>query len=208
MKKFDVSKMIDALKKEYPSAKTELKHKNPFELLISTILSAQTTDLTVNRVTPILFDKYPDAKSLSKASIEDVEKIIKPTGFYHQKAKYIIETSQILIDRFDGNVPSTMDELLKLKGVSRKTANVVLSNAFGKAEGIVVDTHVKRVANRIGLTSSSNPIEIEKDLMSLFDRTDWPFLSNALVLHGRYICKAKKPLCEMCCVERWCSKNI
>lgn len=204
----DVRKIVAALKKEYPNAKTELKHTNPFELLIATILSAQTTDVTVNKIAPLLFKKYPDAFALAKAKIEDVEKIIKPTGFYHQKARYIIETSRILVEKFNGKVPHNMNDLLELKGVSRKTANVVLSNAFGKAEGIVVDTHVKRVSKRMGLTSFDDPVKIEEDLMRLFDKNDWAFLSNAIVLHGRYICIAKKPMCDKCVIEKWCDKNI
>ncbi len=200
--------IVVALKKEYPNPKTELKHKDIFQLLIATILSAQTTDKTVNKITPELFKKYPDPFSLQKADIKDVEDIIKPTGFYHQKAKYIIETSKILVDRFNGKVPNTINELLSLKGVSRKTANVVLSNGFGKAEGIVVDTHVKRVSLRTGWSKSSKADEIEKDLMRLFRQEDWVFLSNALVLHGRYVCRAKSPQCDKCVIERWCEKNI
>lgn len=208
MKKETVALIVKSLKENYPAAKTELRYKNPFQLLISTILSAQTTDATVNKVTPVLFERYPDAYSLSKASLKEVESIIKSTGFYRQKARYIVETAKILVERFNGEVPDNMDDLLRLKGVSRKTANVVLANAFGKAQGIVVDTHVKRVSQRMGLTSSSDPFEIEKDLMGIFDKKDWAFLSNALVLHGRYICQAKKPLCERCSLEKWCKKNI
>ena len=208
MRRIDASKIVDALKKAYPSARTELKHSNPFELLIATILSAQTTDRTVNKVCPELFKKYPDPYSLSKADIKDIEEIVKPTGFYKQKARYIVETSKILVEKFNGKVPDTMDKLLELKGVSRKTANVVLSNAFGKAEGIVVDTHVRRLVFRCGWTDSSNPEQIEEDLMGLFDKKDWNFLSNALVLHGRYVCTAKKPLCDRCVIEKWCEKRI
>ncbi len=200
--------IVAALKKEYSNPKTELKHKDVFQLLIATILSAQTTDKTVNKVTPELFKKYPDPFSLQKADIKDVESIIKPTGFYHQKARYIIETSKILVDRFNGKVPNTMDELLSLKGVSRKTANVVLSNGFGKAEGIVVDTHVKRLSLRTGWSKNIRADEIEKDLMRLFSPKDWVFLSNALVLHGRYVCRAKDPQCDKCVIARWCEKNI
>ncbi|MCX7642119.1 MAG: endonuclease III [Elusimicrobiales bacterium] len=200
--------IVNALKAEFPNASTELKYLNPFQLLIATILSAQTTDITVNKVTPILFNKYPDAFTLSKANLSDVEDIIRPTGFYHQKAKYIVETSKIIMDKFNGKVPQTMEGLMTLKGVSRKTANVVISNVFDKAEGIVVDTHVKRVAKRTGFSSSSNAIQIEKDLMNIFDKKDWAFLSNALVLHGRYICKARNPMCEKCKIEKWCEKNF
>ncbi|MCX7905394.1 MAG: endonuclease III [Elusimicrobiales bacterium] len=208
MNKADSNLIIKALKKEFPNACTELKYSSPFQLLIATILSAQTTDVTVNKITPILFSKYPDAFALSKANVLDVEKIIKSTGFYHQKARYIIETSKILVERFNGKVPQTMEELITLKGVSRKTANVVMANAFGIAEGIVVDTHVKRVAKRTGFSSSSNVLEIEKDLMKMFEKKYWGFLSNALVLHGRYICKAKNPICEKCKIEKWCEKNF
>jgi endonuclease-3 len=187
-----IKEMVEILKKEYPNAKTELKHSNPFELLIATILSAQTKDTTINKITPILFKKYPTPQKLAEADLKDVEKIIKPTGFYKTKAKNIIETSKILVEKFGGKVPDNMEDLLKLKGVARKTANVVLSNAFNKNEGIVVDTHVKRISYRIGLSNNTDPLKIEQDLMKLFDRDDWGFLSNALILHGRYICDAKE----------------
>lgn len=202
------NEIVKAFKKEYPNAKTELKYSNPFQLLIATILSAQTTDVVVNKVTPVLFERYPDVYSIAKADLRDVEEIIKSTGFYHQKAKYIIETSRIIMERFNGRVPDKMGELLQLKGVSRKTANVVLSNAFGKAEGIVVDTHVKRVSKRIGLTQNSDPYRIEEDLMKIFERKDWAFISNAMVLHGRYVCKARKPECKRCVIEHICDKII
>lgn len=200
--------IVKILKKEYPDAKTELLHSNHFELLIATILSAQTTDKTINRITPILFKKYPTPEKLSNAKIEDVEEIIKPSGFYHTKAKNIIETSKILVEKFNGKVPDSMDDLTTLKGVSRKTANVVLSNGFRKNEGIVVDTHVKRLSYRIGLTKNTDPFKIEKDMMNIFDRNDWGFLSNALVLHGRRICQAKRPLCEKCQISKFCDKNL
>jgi len=201
----EISKM---LKKLYPDAKTELNYSNPFELLIATILSAQTTDVTVNKITPELFKKYPDPYALSKARIEDVEKIIRPSGFYHNKAKNIIETSKILVEKFNGRVPDNMEGLLELSGVSRKTANVVLANAFKRNEGIAVDTHVKRLSYRIGLSKNTEPEKIEKDLMSLFDKKDWGFISNALILHGRRVCSAKKPLCEECKINIYCEKNI
>jgi endonuclease-3 len=203
-----IKEMVEILKKEYPNAKTELKHSNPFELLIATILSAQTKDTTINKITPILFKKYPTPQKLAEADLKDVEKIIKPTGFYKTKAKNIIETSKILVEKFGGKVPDNMEDLLKLKGVARKTANVVLSNAFNKNEGIVVDTHVKRISYRIGLSNNTDPLKIEQDLMKLFDRDDWGFLSNALILHGRYICDAKKPKCDRCKISRYCKKRI
>ena len=203
-----IKEMVEILKKEYPHAKTELKHSNPFELLIATILSAQTKDTTINKITPILFKKYPTPQKLAEADLKDVEKIIKPTGFYKIKAKNIIETAKILVEKFGGKVPDNMEDLLKLKGVARKTANVVLSNAFNKNEGIVVDTHVKRISYRIGLSDNKDPLKIEQDLMKLFDRDDWGFLSNALILHGRYICDAKKPKCDRCKISRYCKKRI
>jgi len=203
-----IKEMVEILKKEYPNAKTELKHSNPFELLIATILSAQTKDTTINKITPILFKKYPTPQKLAEADLKDVEKIIKPTGFYKIKAKNIIETAKILVEKFGGKVPDNMEDLLKLKGVARKTANVVLSNAFNKNEGIVVDTHVKRISYRIGLSDNKDPLKIEQDLMKLFDRDDWGFLSNALILHGRYICDAKKPKCDRCKISRYCKKRI
>jgi endonuclease-3 len=203
-----IKEMVEILKKEYPHAKTELKHSNPFELLIATILSAQTKDTTINKITPILFKKYPTPQKLAEADLKDVEKIIKPTGFYKIKAKNIIETAKILVEKFGGKVPDNMEDLLKLKGVARKTANVVLSNAFNKNEGIVVDTHVKRISYRIGLSNNTDPLKIEQDLMKLFDRDDWGFLSNALILHGRYICDAKKPKCDICKISRYCKKRI
>jgi len=203
-----IKEMIEILKKEYPNAKTELKHSNPFELLIATILSAQTKDTTINKITPILFKKYPTPQKLAEADLKDVEKIIKPTGFYKTKAKNIIETSKILVEKFGGKVPDNMEDLLKLKGVARKTANVVLSNAFNKNEGIVVDTHVKRISYRIGLSDNKDPLKIEQDLMKIFDKDDWGFISNALILHGRYICDAKKPKCDICKIEKLCKKRI
>lgn len=203
-----IKEMVEILKKEYPHAKTELKHSNPFELLIATILSAQTKDTTINKITPILFKKYPTPQKLAEADINDVEKIIKPTGFYKIKAKNIIETSKILVEKFGGKVPDNMEDLLKLKGVARKTANVVLSNAFNKNEGIVVDTHVKRISYRIGLSDNKDPLKIEQDLMKIFDKDDWGFISNALVLHGRYICDAKKPKCDICKIAKLCKKRI
>jgi len=203
-----IKEMVEILKKEYPHAKTELKHSNPFELLIATILSAQTKDTTINKITPILFKKYPTPQKLAEADLKDVEKIIKPTGFYKAKAKNIIETSKILVEKFAGKVPDNMEDLLKLKGVARKTANVVLSNAFNKNEGIVVDTHVKRISYRIGLSDNKDPLKIEQDLMKIFDKDDWGFISNALVLHGRYICDAKKPKCDICKIAKLCKKRI
>ncbi len=206
--KSNAPNIIKLLKKEYPGAKTELLHSNPFELLIATILSAQSTDKTINRITPELFKKYPTPQKLAKADINDVEKIIRSSGFYKTKAKNIIETSKIIVEKFNAKVPNNMNDLLKLKGVARKTANVVLSNAFGKNEGVVVDTHVKRISYRLGLTDQKDPQKIEKDLMEIFDRNDWGFLSNALILHGKKVCNALKPKCNICILEKYCKKRF
>lgn len=208
MNKETSKEIIKILKKEYPDAKTELVHSNPFELLIATILSAQSTDKTINRITPALFKKYPTPEKLADADIKDVEEIIKSSGFYKVKARNIIETAKKISKDYNGKVPDTIDELIKLNGVARKTANVVLSNAFGKNEGVVVDTHVKRLSFRIGLTDKKDPEHIERDLMSLFEKKDWGFISNSLILHGRKVCKARKPECKICCIEAYCIKRI
>ena len=208
MKNDRARNILNILKKEYPDAKTELIHSNPFELLIATILSAQSTDVTINRITPALFAKYPTPEKLSNAELKDVEKIIKSSGFYKVKAKNIIEASKIICEEFGGKVPETMEKLLRLKGVARKTANVVLSNAFGKNEGVVVDTHVKRLAYRIGLSDETDPVKIEKELMDLFERKNWGLISNLLIFHGRRVCNAKKPKCQECAIARYCDKRI
>lgn len=208
MKNDRARNILNILKKEYPDAKTELIHSNPFELLIATILSAQSTDVTINRITPALFAKYPTPEKLSNAELKDVEKIIKSSGFYKVKAKNIIEASKIICEEFGGKVPDNMEKLLRLKGVARKTANVVLSNAFGKNEGVVVDTHVKRLAYRIGLSDETDPVKIEKELMDLFERKNWGLISNLLIFHGRRVCNAKKPKCQECAIARYCDKRI
>ncbi|MCS7184679.1 MAG: endonuclease III [bacterium] len=201
-------KVLEVLKKHYPNAKTELKFKNPFQLLIATILSAQCTDERVNKVTPILFSKYPTPHKLAKASSLDVEKIIKSTGFYKQKAKSIINTSKMIVEKFSGEVPANMEQLIQLPGVARKTANVVLTEGFGIASGVVVDTHVRRVSYRIGLTDQKNPEKIEKDLMNLFPKSEWRFIGMALILHGRKYCKARNPKCNICPINKHCKKRI
>jgi len=199
--------LIKMLRKEYPNATTALIHKNPFQLLVATILSAQCTDKRVNLVTPALFKKYPGPKQFAAARQEDVEKMIRSTGFYHNKALSIIEASKAIAADFGGRVPDSMEKLLTLRGVARKTANVVLGSAFGIAEGVVVDTHVKRVAFRLGLTKNTDPVKIERDLMAILDKKDWIWFAHALVLHGRKICKAPRPLCSECPAERICPKN-
>jgi len=196
--------ILEILKALYPDAKCELLFKNNFELLIATILSAQCTDVTVNKVTPTLFDNYPSPDLLAKASLQNLEEIIKPTGFYKNKAKNILATSQILVKQYTSQVPNDMNELIKLPGVGRKTANVVLSNGYGINTGIVVDTHVKRISKLLKLTASDDPILIENDLISLFPKQDWGILSHLLIAHGRKICIARKPKCYDCPLNKHC----
>jgi endonuclease-3 len=188
----DIKDIIRKLESNFPDAKSELDFRNPFELLIATILSAQCTDARVNKVTPILFEHFPTPNAMSVASHEEISKIIFSTGFYNQKAKKIIGTSKIIVEEFDGKVPDEMNDLIKLPGVARKTANVLLYNAYGKNEGIAVDTHVIRISRLLGFTQNTNPDKIENDLMNLFPRKKWGFLSQSLVLYGRYYCKAKR----------------
>lgn len=181
-----------------PHPKCELDFENPFQLLIATILSAQTTDKGVNRATPELFRRYPNARALADAPQETVEALIKSTGFFRSKAKNIRATAKALVERHDGEVPRTMEELIELPGVARKTANVVLGTAYGIPSGITVDTHATRVSQRLALTKETDPIKIEQDLMALFPREGWPDLGHRLVLHGRYTCLARGPKCGNC----------
>lgn len=194
------------LKKAYPSATTELNWSNPFELLIATVLSAQTTDKKVNEVTPKLFKKYPDAFALAKAKLTEVELIVRPLGYFRQKAQTIVSIAKKLVEQYKGEVPKSMDEMLQLPGVGRKTASIVLGTAFGIQEGIAVDTHVQRVSQRLGLTKNKQPEKIEQDLMALAPRKEWSWFGHALTLHGRYVCTAKKPQCSICVLEKYCEK--
>lgn len=195
-----------ALTRQYPEARTALHHRNAFELLVATILSAQCTDERVNMVTPELFRRYPDPASLARAKPADIEKLIKSTGFYRNKTKSIRGAAQAITEQHGGRVPETMDELLELPGVARKTANCVLGNAFGKNVGVVVDTHVARLAKRLGFTEQTDPNKIERDLMALFPRRQWTMLSHLLIFHGRAICKARRPACAACPVNKDCPK--
>lgn len=194
------------LKKAYPDATTELNWRNPFELLIATILSAQTTDKKVNEVTPTLFAEFPDAYSLANADLKRVEQIVKPLGYYRQKAKTIVSTAKALVERFNGEVPKSMDNMLQLPGVGRKTAAIVLGTAYGVQEGIAVDTHVQRLSQRLGLTKNKQPEKIEQDLMAIVPQKEWSWFGHALTLHGRYVCTAKKPRCSNCVLEKYCEK--
>lgn len=180
------------LLEHYPNPHCELDHRNPFELLIATILSAQCTDARVNKVTPALFEAYPTPEAMAEAPIQELEELVHTTGFYRNKARALKESSHAIVENYNGEVPNTMDELLTLRGVARKTANVVLGNAFNINHGVVVDTHVMRLSNRFGLTThKKNTLKIEKDLMALFPRDTWTNLSHLLIHHGRNACKAR-----------------
>ncbi|NBX76237.1 MAG: endonuclease III [Proteobacteria bacterium] len=195
--------VFSILNKDYPNPKTELYYEAPFQLLIAVILSAQCTDERVNSVTPHLFSKFPTAAHLAKASPKEVETIIHSCGFYKNKTKAIIQTSKSLLEQFQGTVPETMEELVSLAGVGRKTASVILNQAFDKP-AIAVDTHVARVSYRLGWTQSQNPLIIERDLKLLLPESLWALVNGTLILHGRRICKARKPLCSQCRIQEFC----
>lgn len=192
------------LKKTYPDSRCGLVHDGPFRLLASTILSAQCTDVMVNKVTPALFAAYPNAPVMARADREKLEALIRSTGFYRNKAASLIACSRAIVEQHGGEVPRTMEALTALRGVARKTANVVLGNAFGKNIGIVVDTHVKRLSGRLGFSGQSSPDKIEKDLMPLFPRKDWTLLSHLLIDHGRAVCPSRKPKCGQCVLADIC----
>lgn len=204
VRKKRASILIARLKKEFPSTKTSLDYTTPLQLLIATILSAQCTDKKVNEVTKPLFNKYKTAEDFARARPEEFEQEIRQTGFFRNKAKNIIATAKRLEESYGGKVPETMEELITLPGVARKTANIVLSSAFGKAEGIAVDVHVRRLAGRLGLSKETNPEKIEKDLMELVPRNDWIDFNYILVDHGRKTCNARKPLCHSCVLNNIC----
>ncbi|MBN2279058.1 MAG: endonuclease III [Candidatus Marinimicrobia bacterium] len=203
MKKEIVQKIIEKLKKNYPDSKCSLEFQDPAQLLVATMLSAQCTDKQVNKVTPILFETFPSVKALADADLEEIKAIIRPTGFYNNKAKAIKKSMKSLQDKYQGEVPDNLDDLVKLDGVGRKTANVVLGDAFG-IPGIVVDTHVKRIANRLGMTRNENPDKIEQDLMKLLPPEKWTLFGHMIIDHGRAICKARKPECEKCFLQEEC----
>ena len=200
-------KVYDLLGEEYPDAHCELDFTNPFQLAVATILSAQTTDERVNMVTPALFERYPDARALASAQQEDVEEIIRSTGFFRNKAKSIIGFARGVMAEHDGEVPATMDALSALPGVGRKTANVILGNAFGVAEGVVVDTHVTRLSKLLRFTKEELPEKIERDLMGLFPPERWTMLSHLLIWQGRRVCIARRPRCEDCAVSHLCPSS-
>jgi endonuclease-3 len=196
--------IMKALDQLYPDAHCELDFQGPFQLLVATILSAQCTDKRVNMVTPVLFKRFPDAAAMAQADRGELEEIIKSTGFFRNKAKSIVGASQVLVEDFDGEVPDTMDELLTLPGVARKTANVILGTAFGKNEGFVVDTHIHRLAQRLHFTREDEPVKIERDLCAVVPRDDWTKLGHQLIWHGRRVCFARKPDCAGCALAGDC----
>jgi endonuclease-3 len=199
-----VLKIIELLEKTHPDAKIALNYANPLELLVATILSTQCTDKRVNMVTKTLFKKYREAEDYANADLNELEEDIRSTGFYRNKAKNIKKCCQILIEKYNSKVPKMMEEMLELPGVARKTANIVLSNAFSVLEGIAVDTHVRRLSRRLGFTEHEDPYKIEKDLIKIVPKTHWMRITDLLVFHGRRICAARKPKCEVCVLNRLC----
>lgn len=199
-----INKILALLKKEYPDFTTALIHKDPLQLLVATILSAQCTDARVNIVTKDLFKKYRKVSDYAGANLKKFEQEIRSTGFYRNKAKNIIGAAKMIEDRFKGRVPDSMEELIQLPGVARKTANIVLSHGYGKIEGIAVDTHVRRLSFRLGLTKNEDPVKIEADLMKITPRKEWARLSDLLITHGRAVCAAAKPKCPECVLASMC----
>ncbi|MEZ4600942.1 MAG: endonuclease III [Syntrophotaleaceae bacterium] len=197
--------MLEILRKLYPNAHCALIFDSPFQLLVATILSAQCTDVQVNRVTPKLFTRYPDPLAMMSADLESLENLIRSTGFFRNKARNLIACARLLVDQYQGRVPDTLEELVRLPGVGRKTANVVLGNAFG-IPGMVVDTHVKRLSRRMGWSDGTDPEKIEQQLCELLPEEDWTLAGHLLILHGREICKAPVPLCSICPLQALCPK--
>lgn len=200
--------LLEALKKNYPKATCALRHDNPLQLIVATILSAQCTDERVNIVTKDLFQKYRSAEDYAKAPQTELEAMVRSTGFYRNKAANIRGMAKMLVEKHGGKVPRTMEELLELPGVARKTANVVLGTAFGIADGVVVDTHVMRLSGRLGLSKQSTPEKIEQDLMKVVPKNDWIWISHALISHGRKVCMARNPQCLDCPVQKHCPNPV
>ncbi len=205
-KKSFAREVIKLLKSYYPNSKCSLEHKNAYELLVATVLSAQCTDERVNRVTPELFKKFPTPQKMAKANLQDLEELVKSTGFYKNKAKSLKVAAQILVEKYAGEIPKNVDELTHLPGVGVKTANVVLGTGFGITSGIVVDTHVTRLSQRLGLSKSKSAENIRKDLQLIIAKEDWIKFSHLLIDHGRAICKARTPLCHVCFLQEICPK--
>jgi endonuclease-3 len=200
-----IAAILDTLRETYPNVVCALNHRNAFELTIATILSAQTTDVGVNKATPELFRQFPTPEALAKANPTAVEQLIKSTGFYRNKAKNIIGAARVLVEKFHGKVPETMDEMLELPGVARKTANVVLGSWYGIPSGVVVDTHVLRLSRRLELTTNTEPVKVEQDLEKVIPKARWIQFSHELIHHGRQVCIARKPQCERCTLEHLCN---
>jgi endonuclease-3 len=197
-------KIIELLEKEHKDAKIALHYSNPLELLVATILSAQATDEQINKITPSLFKKYKKTEDYANVDVKELEQDIKSSGFYHNKARNIKNCCKMLVDKYNSKVPKTMDELLELPGVARKTANIVLTNAYGIVAGVAVDTHVRRLAQRLGLTENDDPNKIEADLMNIVPKEKWMRITDLLIFHGRRVCTAKKPNCAGCVLNKVC----
>lgn len=201
------SEVYRLLVAEYPDAHCALDHRNAYELTVATILSAQCTDARVNMVTPALFERYPDAPSLAAADLEEVEELVRSTGFFRNKARNIVGMAMALTEEHGGDLPQNIKEMSAMPGIGRKTANVVLGNAFGINEGVVVDTHVKRLSNRLGFSKEKTPEKVERDLMELFPRESWTLLAHLLIFHGRQVCDARKPRCPACSLAHLCPSS-
>ena len=200
----EITELIQRLRAAHPDAHCELNYDTPIQLLVATILSAQCTDVRVNQVTPELFTQYPTVVDYAAGDRKELEEAIRSTGFYRQKARYIQESAHTILQEYGGEVPDEMDDLTKLPGVARKTANVVLGEIYGKAEGITVDTHVKRLSNRLGLTTATDPIKVEQDLMKIIPKESWIEISHLLIFHGRRVCSARRPDCTYCTINDIC----
>ena len=201
------TEVMARLKRAHPDAHCELDYETPLQLLVATILSAQCTDKRVNMVTPVFFRTFPTAAAIADAPVEQLQDVIRSTGFFRNKARSLIGLGKALVERHKGEVPDSMDELVKLPGVGRKTANVVLGNAFGRSEGVVVDTHVGRLSTRLGLTKETDPVKVERDLMPLFPRDEWTNVAHVLIFHGRRVCDARVPKCDVCVVADICPSS-
>jgi endonuclease-3 len=200
-------RVYELLAEEHPDARTALHHENAYQLAVATILSAQCTDERVNAVTPTLFERWPTAVDLAEAPPIELEKVIRPTGFFRNKTKSLLGMARAVVEEHGGGIPDTMEALVGLPGIGRKTANVILGNAFGKDEGVVVDTHVRRLSRRLRFTTHEDPKKIEKDLTGLFPRERWTMLSHILIFHGRRVCVARRPRCESCVVSHLCPSS-
>jgi len=201
------AEVYDLLAGEYPDAHCALDYRNPFELTVATILSAQCTDVRVNMVTPALFERFPTAEALATAEVEEVEELVRTTGFFRNKARNIVGMAMALIEDHKGELPRNITEMSAMPGIGRKTANVVLGNAFNINEGVVVDTHVGRLSRRLGFTKEKNPVKVERDLIELFPQESWTMLAHLLIYHGRQVCDARKPKCPKCLLSRLCPSS-